>query len=85
MDVHPTEPNTIASVDNANDIHVFQPTPNAFNWPSHSLSRVKSLFKFIKVHSSLFTYPYHQKNKDFPQRDGRMIDKPLRDIIRYNL
>lgn len=30
MDVHPFEPTTIASVDDNNDIQVFQPTRNAF-------------------------------------------------------
>lgn len=28
IDLHPFEPNTVASVDNSNDIHVYQPTPN---------------------------------------------------------
>lgn len=31
IDLHPFEPMTVASVDNSNDIHVFQPTPNATN------------------------------------------------------
>lgn len=31
MDLHPFEPMTVASVDNSNDIHVFQPTPNIMN------------------------------------------------------
>ena len=28
IDVHPTEPNSLVSVDNNNEIHVFQPTRN---------------------------------------------------------
>jgi hypothetical protein len=31
MDLHPFEPMSVASVDNSNDIHVFQPTPNIKN------------------------------------------------------
>jgi WD40 repeat protein len=31
IDLHPFEPMTVASVDNSNDIHVFQPTPNIKN------------------------------------------------------
>jgi hypothetical protein len=31
MDLHPFEAMSVASVDNSNDIHVFQPTPNIKN------------------------------------------------------